>query len=79
MAKIKMLIELDYDENMMHANEPEAVDWFENDILLGDDGELLLHSNGIGDTVGSISVLKLLSEGDKGLEKMFLTGYLGNG
>ena len=59
MAKLKMLVELEYDENMIHPNEPEAVDWFENDILLGDDGELLLHSNGIGDTIGSISVLKL--------------------
>ena len=61
MKSLEMTVVLEYDEESMHGNEPEAIDWFHNFILLqkGGSGMLLLHSNEIGDTVGEIKVLAL--------------------
>ena len=61
MIKIKMVIELEYDDKLMHDTDQEAVDWFNNDILLGKKGKLLLHSNEIGDSVGSVVGLEILT------------------
>jgi hypothetical protein len=60
MAKLKLLIELDYNAAMMHENDPEAIEWFFTDLLPGD--ELFLHSNEIGDTVGTVRVMDILPE-----------------
>ena len=61
MQKLKLTVELEYDEELMHANEPEAIKWFYEDILQNKRGEerLLLHSNEIGDVVGDITVLEI--------------------
>ena len=53
MRKIKMIIELTYDAEMMHGNDPEAIEWFEKEIL---GGELILHSNELGDEVGKVRI-----------------------
>jgi len=34
MKTLKLVIELTYDEDAVHGNEQESIDWFENDILL---------------------------------------------
>lgn len=60
MKKIKMIIELEYDDEIMHDTDQEAIDWFNKDILLGKKGLLLLHSNEIGDHVGKVEGLKIL-------------------
>lgn len=57
MAKIKLLIELEYDAGIMHANDDAALYWFFKELLVGDD--LLLHSNEIGDVVGRVKVLSI--------------------
>ena len=57
MKKIKMVVELSYDE-IMHGNTPEEMSWFLGQVL-GDKVGLLLHSNEIGDTVGQIEVLEI--------------------
>ena len=60
---IKMLVELEYDADTMHSTDAESIDWFRNDILLGkslDCERLILHSNEIGDEVGTIRVLEIL-------------------
>lgn len=62
MTKIKMLIELDYGDRMFDEDEPEEVEWFEQNILLGDSGQLLLHSNELGDSLGPVKVLELHKE-----------------
>ena len=61
MKTLRMTIELTYDDDMMHGVEQESIDWFENDILLNKAGgeDLLLHSNEIGDTIGTIKVLDI--------------------
>lgn len=56
MKTVRMLIEVDYDEGTMYGNDQEAKDWFFNSVLSS--GDLVLHSNEIGDTVGSLRVLE---------------------
>ena len=62
MKKIKMEVELEYDEELIHGNDPESIDWFYHEVLLhpSKNGELILHSNEIGDEVGVIRVLKVM-------------------
>ena len=61
MKKVKMVIELEYDDEVMHHDDKEAIDWFYNEILLGKGGLLLLHSNEIGDHVGSVEGIEILN------------------
>lgn len=61
MKKIKLEIELEYDDEAMHGSDSEAIDWFHNYILIGDGGLLLLHSNEIADCVGSVEGIKILN------------------
>jgi len=60
MTKIKMLIELKYNASIMHGGnkDKEAKDWFFNEILKD---KLILHSNEIGDEIGEIKLLKILT------------------
>lgn len=62
MAKVKMLVELNYDADGMHGDHEEAKRWFTETILLskGSDELLILHSNEIGDTVGEVRVLEII-------------------
>lgn len=57
--KIKLLVELEYDARSMHGDDPEAIEWFHKDILKGTDELLILHSNELGDEVGTITVLEV--------------------
>lgn len=59
MTKIKVTFELEYDGDIQHGDDPEGIEWFRNEILLGKEGELLLHSNHIGDTVGKLKGVKI--------------------
>jgi hypothetical protein len=58
MAKVKMLVELDYDAETMHSGDKckESKQWFMETILL-DKAGLILHSNEIGDTLGVVHVI----------------------
>ena len=60
--KLRLEVELDYDEGMLHGTEAEAIRWFREDILQGrsEGSELFLWSNEIGDEVGRVSVLRFL-------------------
>lgn len=56
-----MTIELKYDDKMMHGNNKESRDWFYNDILKSKrKNDLVLHSNEIGDEIGTVKVLEVL-------------------
>ena len=69
MKTIKLLVELTYDEDLMHGEDPESIRWFRDEILMCENREdLLLHSNEIGDTVGSIRVLQLPEEVERSEE-----------
>ena len=57
-----MEIELEYNDVIMHHDDPEAVEWFNNKILIGEKGLLLLHSNEIGDNVGKVKGLRILND-----------------
>lgn len=62
MPKLILEIELDYPETI-HGDDPEAFLWFRDSILLGagDEGsELVLHSNEIGDEIGTVKVRSIV-------------------
>ena len=57
MKTVKMLVELTYDNDMMHEDDADGIAWF-NDEVLG--GEVVVWSNEIGDELGFIKVLEIL-------------------
>jgi len=65
MKKIRMMIELEYDNEIMHDDDHDGREWFNNTILLGKGGFLQLHSNEIGDHVGMVESLEILEDGNK--------------
>ena len=60
MKKLKLLVELEFDEYMMYGCESntEAVNWFYEEILKGKN-LLLFENEDIGDTIGKIKVLEI--------------------
>ena len=62
MRTINMKIKLTYDDEVIHGNDKESIDWFENWILIGKGGLLVLHSNEIGDNVGKVEGIKILTK-----------------
>jgi len=60
MAKIRMVIELEYDDEIMHGDSEEDKEWFFDEILMNNlDGPLVLFSNELGDEVGIVKVLSI--------------------
>jgi len=61
MAKIKLEIELAYNADQMYGDDPAGRIWFFEDILGGacGDEDLILHSNEIGDAIGTVRVLSV--------------------
>lgn len=61
MATIRFEAELEYDDEMMHGGDAdaEAKAWF-LDLLVRPD-ELTLHSEEIGDTLGDVRIVRVLS------------------
>lgn len=55
---VRMEVELRYDPDAMHGNCDESKAYF-LDVLLGN--SLMLHSNEIGEEVGSVKVTRILS------------------
>ena len=62
MKKIRMVVELEYDDTLMGTDE-EEITWFHDKILFDKEG-LILHSNEIGNEVGKITVLNILDIGE---------------
>ncbi len=56
MKTITLKVELTYNEEFMYSDQ-EGFEWFKDCILLGND--LILHSNEIGATVGTVKVLEM--------------------
>lgn len=54
--KIQMTIEVELDDSV-YSSEADELLWLENEILVGD-GNLILHSNEIGDEVGVVKSVK---------------------
>ena len=53
--KIKMLIEVELEDTF--GTDADELLWLKNEVLVGD-GNLIMHSNDIGDTVGVIKSVK---------------------
>jgi hypothetical protein len=63
MRTIRLTIDLTYNEQVMHGNKPEEIEWFKN-ILLGDDLELGDFGD-LGDMIGSVKVVEMGGIGDE--------------
>ena len=60
MKKLILEIELEYDENIMHGQDPCSIAWFNREVIgVQKDCGLILHSNEIGDEVGKVTVLSV--------------------
>ncbi len=61
MKTIKLEVELTYDNEVIHDDDPESLEWFYNNILKQSESDelLLLHSNEFGDTIGEIKVINI--------------------
>lgn len=70
MTKLILTIELDYDAELLHGDDSDAIEWF-NESVLG--GELILHSNEIGDEIGPVKILKLPSHKHPSIQATNLT------
>lgn len=57
MKKIKFEAVLTYDNKIMHGNDKESRDWFFNEILKD---KLILHSNEIGDEIGTVKIKRII-------------------
>ena len=59
MKRIKMVIELEYDDELHHScdGDKESKDWFYEEVLEINNSSLLLLSNEIGIEVGFVNVL----------------------
>lgn len=55
--KIQLTLTIDLDNNLFNLNDPDERDWFFNG-LLKDTDELILHSNDIGEPIGTILKIK---------------------
>jgi hypothetical protein len=69
MKTIKLTIELTYNNKIMHGNDKESIEWFYNYILKSRrKNDLILHSNEIGDEIGTVKVIDLISshKGEQG-------------
>lgn len=61
MKKIKMMVELSYNANFMHGKDKESTQCFYRDILKSKrKNDLILHSNEVGDQIGTVKVLHIL-------------------
>jgi hypothetical protein len=52
---IRLTIDLTYDAESMHSDEPESIEWFQG-ILQGDDLQLAEFGD-LGDTIGKVKVV----------------------
>lgn len=62
MKKLRMVVELEYEDEIMYdKDDPAAVEWFFSEIIFNDteEGALILHSNEIGDSLGVVRVLQI--------------------
>lgn len=59
MKKLVLKVGFTYDEDTMHGDDKEAIDWFFNGILKD---ELILHSNEIGDEIGIVKVIEVIDD-----------------
>lgn len=57
MSKLRLVCELDYDDETMHGEDEEAYGWF-MDILMGEHIQLSDHGD-LGDTIGTIKVIEV--------------------
>ena len=63
MRTITLQISLTYDDDIYHSKDSDqtALEWFRDEILLGDN--LCLHDSDVGDFIGAVKVIDMDFEG----------------
>lgn len=63
MALLRLTLDLEYDEKIMHGDDKESKQWFLSKVLavgqVEPDDALILHSNYIGDSLGFVRVVSV--------------------
>jgi hypothetical protein len=81
MRRVAMIIEFEYDVKTIHGYDERAKEWFFNEILSGVKGDLSLHSNDVGDFIGTVKVITIIgkqpSSTVKFYDKTYITGIAG--
>lgn len=67
MRKIKMEIELEYNQITLHGDDADSIKWFYDDVLSKQADDLSLYSEDIGDLVGKVKILRRENPFDKSL------------
>lgn len=57
--KMKIEMEVELDSDLWELKEQPERDWFENDVMKVEN--LYLHSNEVGDEIGKVTALKIIS------------------
>ena len=60
MKKLRMVIDLEYDDDLCHGGDEWFQDWWEEIQSLQDEERLILHSNLIGDEIGSVKIVDIV-------------------
>jgi hypothetical protein len=62
MKTLRLIVDLTYDEQIMHGEDKESIDWFFENVMRNNtvNEQLILHSNYIGDEVGEIKLIEIM-------------------
>ena len=60
MKKLRMVIDLEYDDDLVHGGNEGFIDWWETIRSSQDEERLILHSNFIGDEIGSVEIVDIV-------------------
>jgi hypothetical protein len=63
--KLKLEIEIEYDKDLMHGEDEDAIAWFHDQVLFTDE-RLILYSNCIGGEIGLVKVTRIIHEDNMG-------------
>lgn len=66
MKTLKFSVELTYDDTVMHGEEPDSIQWFRSILVDQTPGNLLLHSQEIGDEIGTMIITGPVEEVSNG-------------
>jgi hypothetical protein len=66
MRTLRLIVDLTYDEQIMHGEDKESINWFFENVMRNNtvNEQLILHSNYIGDEVGEIKVIEIMEPVD---------------
>jgi len=59
--KLSLEVEIEYEEDLMHGDDKDAIAWFHNQVLFSYE-TLILYSTCIGSEIGLVKVTRIIHE-----------------